>query len=92
MNAILQQVQHHAAVLPLALQAELLNYALYLEQKTQSLTPTMTKDTKEQQRKRLAEALEQLAALNPFSDIADPVGWQREQRQERPLPGRHDVD
>ncbi len=62
MNAILQQVQHHTAVLPLALQAELLNYALYLEQKTQSLTPTLTKDTKEQQRKRLAEALEQLAA------------------------------
>ena len=92
MNAILQQVQHHAADLPLALQAELLNYVIYLEQKAQSATPAITNDTKEQQRKRLAEALEQLAALNPFSDIADPVSWQREQRQDRPLPGRNDVD
>ena len=33
MNAILQQIQYHAAVLPLSLQAELLNYAVYLEQK-----------------------------------------------------------
>lgn len=92
MNTILQQVQHHAAVLPLALQAELLNYVIYLEQKAQSVIPATTNDTKEQQRKRLAEAFEQAAALNPFSDIADPVDWQREQRQDRPLPGRNDVD
>ena len=92
MNAILQQVQQHAAVLPLALQTELLNYVIYLEQKAQSIIPATTNVAKEQQRQRLAEALEQLAALNPFSDIADPVAWQREQRQDRPLPGRHDVD
>lgn len=92
MNAILQQVQHHAAVLPLALQAELLNYVMYLEQKAQSVLPATTNDTKEQQRKRLAEAFEQAAALNPFNDIAAPVDWQREQRQDRPLPGRNDVD
>jgi len=92
MNAILHQVQQHAADLPLALQAELLNYAIYLEQKAQGVIPAITKDSKEQQRKQLAEALEQLALLNPFSDITDPVAWQREQRQDRPLPGRHDVD
>lgn len=43
---------------------------------------------REQQRKRLAAALERAAALNPFSTIADPVAWQQEQRQDRPLPGR----
>lgn len=34
------------------------------------------------------EALKELRKLGTFSDIADPVAWQREQRQDRPLPGR----
>jgi hypothetical protein len=33
MNSVLQKIQQHAAVLPLALQAELLNYTIYLEYK-----------------------------------------------------------
>ena len=33
--------------------------------------------------------LEQLAAMNSFEDITDPVAWQREQRIERPLPFRN---
>lgn len=37
---------------------------------------------------KMAEALEKLAAINAFPDIADPSAWQREQREERPLPGR----
>jgi len=37
---------------------------------------------------RMAEALEKLAHLNGASAIADPAGWEREQRAERPLPGR----
>ncbi len=36
-------------------------------------------------RDRLLAAFEQLKAANPFRDIADPVQWQREQRQDRPL-------
>lgn len=39
-------------------------------------------------RKRMAEALEKLAASDAFSEIADPVEWQREIRKDRPLPGR----
>lgn len=89
MNDILQQIQHHAAALPLSSQAELLNYAVYLEQKAQQKTPITSTQTRQE---RLAEALEQAAALNPFADITDPVAWQREQRQDRPLPGRSDVD
>lgn len=34
------------------------------------------------------EALGRLRELNPFRSIADPVAWQREIRQDRPLPGR----
>lgn len=89
MNTILQQVQQHAAVLPLALQSELLNYTIYLEQKAHSSANLTTKG---QQRERLAEALEQAAALNPFGDIAAPSEWQREQRLDRPLPGRNHAD
>lgn len=88
MNSILQQLQQHAAALPTPLQAELLNYAIYLEQKAQGKPATASN----QKRERLAEALAQAAALNPYGDIADPVAWQREQRQDRPLPGRDHAD
>ncbi len=36
----------------------------------------------------LAHILEQLAALDTFGDITDPVLWQREIREDRSLPGR----
>ena len=39
-------------------------------------------------RKRMAEALEKLAASDAFSEISDPVEWQREIRKDRPLSGR----
>lgn len=40
------------------------------------------------QQQTLKEALEAAVATNPFADIADPAAWQREIRQDRPLPGR----
>ena len=82
MNAILEQIQRHAAALPLSSQAELLNYAVYLEQKARQKMPIISNDAR---REALAEALAQAAALNPFADIADPVAWQREQRHDRTL-------
>ncbi len=36
----------------------------------------------------MARILEQIAALNAFADVPDPVLWQREIRQDRSLPGR----
>ncbi len=36
----------------------------------------------------LAALFEELAELDPFRDIEDPAAWQRELREERPLPGR----
>jgi len=32
--------------------------------------------------------LEQLAAINALADLTDPVAWEREMRQDRPLPDR----
>ncbi len=89
MNAILQQIQDHAAVLPLSSQAELLNYAVYLEQKNQKETPIASTQVR---RDRLAVALAQAVALNPFAAVVDPIAWQREQRHDRDLPGRDDAD
>ena len=36
----------------------------------------------------MAAIMEQLAALNPFPEIPDPILWQQGVRQDRPLPGR----
>lgn len=89
MKTILQQIQQHAAALPLSSQAELLNYAVYLEQKAREKAPATSTQTR---RDRLTAALAQAVALNPFAEITDPVAWQREQRQDRSLPGRDDAD
>jgi hypothetical protein len=40
------------------------------------------------QGRRMAEALEKLAAMNALHEISNPSAWQREQRVDRPLPGR----
>lgn len=55
-------------------------------------------DEKQQNRRKLtstpemlaqrATALEKVRQLNPYREIEDPIGWQREARQDRPLPGR----
>jgi len=90
MNSILQQLQNHAAALPPVLQADLLNYAIYLEQKAQ--TNSVSATARNQKQECLAEALAQAAALNPYGDIANPVAWRHEQRQDRPLPGRNHAD
>ena len=37
---------------------------------------------------RREAALEDVRKLNPYRDITDPVKWQCEMREDRPLPGR----
>ena len=44
--------------------------------------------SKEERGRGMAEALRELTKLNTFRDIADPVAWQREIREDRSLPGR----
>jgi hypothetical protein len=41
-----------------------------------------------EQGQRMVAALEQLAAINALSDLTDPAAWEREVRQDRPLPDR----
>lgn len=77
-----QTIQQHVEKLPLPLQGEVLDYVLFLEQKTRQHS------TNDQQRRiKLSSTLEQLVALNPFAKT-DPAIWEREQREDRALPGR----
>ncbi|MEG5061667.1 hypothetical protein QUB60_28395 [Microcoleus sp. A2-C5] len=39
-------------------------------------------------RQKIVEILEKLAASQAFEEVTNPVAWQREMRQDRPLPGR----
>jgi hypothetical protein len=48
------------------------------------LTPAEEADL----RAKAIAAFQRLHAQNPFRDIEDPVGWQREIRQDRPIAGR----
>jgi len=43
---------------------------------------------KEKRGRRMAEALSKLTESGAFSKIENPSAWQREIRQDRPLPGR----
>jgi hypothetical protein len=76
-------IQEHVERLPLSLQSEVLDFVLYLEQKTRRQIPP----TDTERRARIAKALEHVVALNPFGGI-DPLTWQQEHRQERILPDR----
>jgi len=77
-----QAIKQHLEKLPLMLQGEVLDYVLYLEQKTGKQSSTDS-----ERRKRLASALEKTAAMNPYAKV-DPAVWVREQRDERALHNR----
>lgn len=44
--------------------------------------------TQKNQGQLMAAILQRMADRNALSHIADPVAWQKEMRQDRPLPGR----
>ena len=62
-----QAIQQHLEKFPLPLQSEVLDYVLYLEQKTGKPSSTDS-----ERRKRLASALEKAAAMNPYAKV-DPT-------------------
>ncbi len=50
-------------------------------------------ESRDEEGKSIIELFQALADSGAFADIDDPVAWQREQRKDRPLPGRDlDVD
>jgi hypothetical protein len=60
-------IAQHLENLPLSLQSEVLDYVIYLEQKTEKQS-----GSDGERRKRLAGALQKVAAINPYAEI-DPI-------------------
>ncbi|HEU4885692.1 MAG TPA: hypothetical protein VFT45_25885, partial [Longimicrobium sp.] len=55
------------------------------------LTPsTGNEQARRAQRQIAVAALAELAAAGGIASIPDPAAWEREVRQDRPLPGRED--
>ncbi len=59
---------------------------LVLGQKIQVGNPLP--DTQSQDREAIKRAIRNLQKVHAYSDIKDPVAWQREIRKDRDLPGR----
>jgi hypothetical protein len=84
--ALLDQIEEQLTQLPPEKQNEVLDFILFLRQRLQS-APAPT-DTERGQ--RIKAAFQTLAKLNTFGGIEDPVAWQKQIRQDRPLPGREE--
>ena len=88
MNSVLREIQQHAAVLPLALQVELLNYTIYLEQRAQEalernkLMPVSDLSSK-QPKELLVDMAKDLPTIEAFAD-KDPLSLQKEMRDAGP--------
>lgn len=70
--------------LHLPLPAELRHSTLKVTATIQAVTEAGARPTQEE----ALAALRKLRELGTFEEIADPVEWQRENRMDRPLPGR----
>ncbi len=82
---LVEQIQKHLLKLSPDKQRAVLDFIASLQSHSLKL-PVSTMDVK--RGKRIKELLTRLAAMNIFSDIVDPVDWQRKIRRDRPLPGR----
>jgi hypothetical protein len=82
---LMEQIQEQMKHLPPEKQGEVLDFVTFLQQKVNS-AQSISADA--ERGKRIRAALEKLAELGTFADIADPVEWQKQIRKDRPLPGR----
>jgi len=80
-----EQIQQQLNTLPPEKQTEVLDFVTFLKGRVQA---ARSASADAQRGKRIKAALETLAELGTFADITDPVEWQRQQRKDRPLPGR----
>lgn len=83
MSAISQQILEDIESLPKQFQIEALDFVQFLKSKIKKNTYTEAPNGT-----KLAQLMSEASAKKLFSDIKDPVAWQREIRKDRPLPGR----
>ena len=89
--SIQESINQQLTSLPENLQAEILDFIMFLKYKQQKSNYNSDKLlTEEQRRQKIGDCLIKLAQRNPFFEIEDAVAWQREIRTDRPLPGREE--
>ena len=82
---LMEQIQNRLLKLSPEKQREVLDFVAFLQLRPHKL-PESTTDVK--RGKRIKDLLTQLGKMKAFSDISDPVEWQRKTRKDRPLSGR----
>ncbi len=82
-----EQIQSQLKELPTEKQVEVLDFIAFLRQRAQAARSPQAED---ERGKRIKDSLHALAELGTFRDINDPVEWQRQIREDRPLPGREE--
>ena len=80
-----EQIQKDIAELSFDKQKEVVDFILFLRQRQQSTITVPEADEKRVQ--GIKKSLQKLSKMRLFTDIDHPVDWQRNLRQDRPLPG-----
>lgn len=82
---LMEQIQKQIRQLPPESQREVLDFVTFLQLRPRQ---QLTRVSEVDHQQRIKKSLTQLARMKIFSDIADPVEWQRQIRKDRLLPGR----
>jgi len=83
--ALIDLIHKNAEQLPPDKQVEVLDFISFLRQR-QNLSKML--DSNIERKNSIKKSLKSLATMRVFSNIHDPIEWQRDLRQDRPLPGR----
>lgn len=82
----IDEITAHAQRLPEDLRVQALQFIEFLE--TKLIDQKKDIEDKTERGQQVAAILQELADLGAFSEIEDPVKWQRNIRADRALPGR----
>ena len=82
---LLEQIQQQLRALPPEKQSEVLDFIAFLKMR---LSVSAAAASDKERGKRIKASFQQLEKMKTFSEIADPLKWQREIRRDRSLPGR----
>ena len=85
MGTLKEQIIDNLDTLPETVQAEILDFVEFLKAKIERNSQSISS---EPNGVAMAKIMEKMAARNALSEIKDPSAWQREIREDRPLPGR----
>lgn len=88
MNTLTQQILHNLEQLPELLQIEALDFVTFLKAKQERTQQSSSVSQTPCNGRAIVAILERMAARKALSEMTDPSAWQREIRQDRPLPGR----